>query len=188
MSEPMITAETRIDIRFWHRDGLFGFEYKLASTLEWPERGSQLLYQWKAANGALTSNDDVFHVGTYSFIDPPRFRITGFNSSQSVVGVLPLDIDPSTNTSDFDRQFDSSGQIDIDSIVYNYSGKVNSLPANEIRGPFQLRNTSIWNGKWAKDINTGDPYQGGSAIEFVLFDWNASRTKYSGCVIASNAG
>jgi len=187
-STPQITENTKVDIRFWHSDGLMGVEYKLATTLAWPEKGSQLVYLWDNAHGAMVKNDDLYHVGTYSFIDPPRFRITGLNSKQSVVGVLPSDKDPSTNTSDFSLQFPASGQIDIDDVVYNYSGKVNKFKNNEIRGPFQLRNLVWWDSKYARTTDGSDSFQGGLAIEFLMFDWTASKTKYRGAIIACNSG
>jgi hypothetical protein len=167
-----ITPDTQYDIRFWHRDGKFGFEWKLASGYMWPSRESYVTYRWKSADGAMAVNDDIFHVGVYSFIDPPRFRIIGHRSKQNVLGVLPLDIDPSSGMSDFLTAFPASGKIDLDGTIYKYTGKSIYFPDGKARGPFQLRNIRAWDSPYNVEYDGSFTYVGGNAIEFLMFDWH----------------
>jgi hypothetical protein len=166
-------------------------EYKLASTAAWPKKGSKLVYEWGEQVGQMAINDDIFHVGTYSFIDPPRFRITGHRSKQVVIGVLPLDLDPSTSASDFETVFPESGTLDIDGIKYSYTGKSLYFDGSAPRGPFGLRNITSWNSPYNTDPTGGYTYQGGKAIEFLMFDWlnGAEGASYAlAAVISSSAG
>lgn len=110
------------DLRFWHRDGLFGIEYKTADTVEWPDRGSMFTYEWTEADGAIapvvpvpvlngegkvTSVIDldlidaiVYHVGFFTIIDPPKFKTTGFENLSEFIPIMPCDINPATGESD----------------------------------------------------------------------------------------
>ena len=186
-----IAAGIDYDVRFWHRDGLFGLEVKKINEV-WPTRGSQLTYSWQEADGTILAVDDIFHVGAYGFIDPPRFRTTGFRSSQSIVPVLPLDMDDTSLDSDFETDFPTSGTIDIDGIKYSYSGKNMFFSAsNPPLGPFQLRNYSDWQSPFCFDPGGGYAYQGGMAIEIYLFKWLDGATHsddLEGAIIATNAG
>lgn len=188
VTDASIVTGSRFDIRFWHTDGTFGLEYKLTSVLAWPNRGSQITHSWQTSDGVMAASDDLYHVGTYSLIDPPRFQITGFMSRGSVIGVMPIDVDIKTNTSDFLTEFPTSGVIDIDTIKYNYTGKSAGLTANQCRGPFQLRNTREWPSPYNQEYDGTYTYQGGKAIEFLMFNWAKSPTDYAGNIIATSAG
>jgi hypothetical protein len=132
-----------VDVRFWHKDGNFGVEYKLPSTVDWPLRGSQLTHTWETADGVIAyevpvptleetgmSTDStgsyVYHVGIYAIIDPPKFRTTGFRSSGSIAPTKPCDIDPFSGYSQLYR-FPHTGKVSCDDIVYNFSSKDVSL-------------------------------------------------------------
>jgi hypothetical protein len=146
-----IYANKCYDLRFWHRDGKFGVEYKKTSAV-WPTRGSQLTYTWTDADGPMAGKetDDVstlvLHMGLFSYINPPVFRTTGFLSSQNKVPVMPLDHRIETDQSDFadDALFPDTGdvQIDIGGIIYQYNGKTDTI-VNPV-GPYQGRNIQYW--------------------------------------------
>ena len=179
------------DIRFWHRNGLFGLEYK-EKTDPWPTRGSQLTYEWTSFDEEVTIADDIFHMGIYQLIDPPRFRTTGFRTSQINIPVLPLDLDPQDGDSDFATDFPSSGVVDIDGKKFTYTGKLTFSSAVDFPiGPIQLRNFYKWNSPFNKDPDGSYTYPGGKAIEFTEFRWLAGATghdDYEGALIGSNAG
>jgi hypothetical protein len=185
-----IETETLYDLRLWHRDGVFGFEYKLATEF-WPLRGSIIQYEWKASDGAITTNDDLYHVGAYSYLDPPRFRIVGMISGQSILAALPIDIDNTDGNSDLINRFPDAGKVDIDGVVYSYTGRniffTNNLPC----GPYQLRNIGTWNSPYNKDPDGSFTYQGGKAIECYDFKWlsgSGHHNDYKDAIIASSAG
>lgn len=175
-----------LDVRFWHRDGIFGVETKRSEGL-WPQRGSQFLYTWDGADGALSTQDDIYHVGVYALIDPPKVRITGFRSSQNIVAVMPLDIDPDTDASGLSA-FPTSGKLDIGGKIYTYTGKNTSVSV--ARGPFQLRSRGTWPSQYNHDRN-GHYYPNYESIEILFFRWwtgAAHATDYANMVMASNEG
>lgn len=148
------------DLRFWHRDGLLGLEVKKAQEF-WPARESQLTYTWTEDDEAIAPKDDVFHVGVYSYIDPPKFRIVAHLSQSKQLGIMPGDYDPTTGTSDF-ITFPKTGQVEIDKIIYGYAGKIGLV---SLKGPYDLRNVT----EWKPPYSTG--FQGGKAIELLDFYW-----------------
>jgi hypothetical protein len=196
-----IVEDTEIDLRFWHRDGLFGVEYKLASSATWATRGSQLLYEWTYDDGEIASSDDLYHVGVYSVIDPPKFRTAGFRSTGTTIPVMPCDLDPNSADdhgilySDFLEEFAASGQISCDDIKYTYTGKADFFTdPKDMEGPFQLRNILDWvdpAGRYETDLDDAFYYTGNKAIEFTKFDWLpsiANHENYDGCVIGISSG
>lgn len=182
------------DIRFWHRDGLFGIDVKNAQD-QWGRRGSGLLgatVKWIAEFGSIAADDEIFHVGVYAFINPPKFRTVGFVSTSGSVPVLPCDINPVTGESDFINLFSESGKVDIDGIIYGYSSK-NMLLHNALKeymGPYQLRNLESWDSPYNNDKN-GKSYQGGKAVEFTQFIWQNGvdhANDYTDSIVASSSG
>ena len=197
VAEAGIVEDAEIDLRFWHRDGLFGVEYKLASSATWATRGTQLVYEWAEADGEMATTDDLYHVGIYSVIDPPKFRTAGFRSTGTVIPVMPCDLDPNsvdeygTLYSDFLEEFAAAGQISCDDIKYTYTGKVDFFTnPKDIQGPFQLRNILEWN---SHNVDLDDAYQytGINAVEFTKFDWLDSdphHDDFNGCAIGVSSG
>lgn len=179
------------DVRFWHRQGKFGIEIKRAQDY-WPQRGSQYVYEWLYDDGAMAITDDIYHVGVMSYIDPPRFRTTGFRSSMTILPVMPLDIDPQTNTSDFVTEFPASGKIDIEGQKYTYGGWYNHFTpmAQDPLGPFQLRNFGNWTAPFTKEYGGSYTHQGGMAIEFLLFKWwgTSHVLDYADVAVGSSSG
>jgi hypothetical protein len=188
-----IVGGTDYDMRLWHRDGLFGLEVKEITTVVWPTRGSQLLYSWLEADGSIVTVNDIFHVGIYGFIDPPRFRTTGFCSTEAIIPVLPLDMDDTSLDSDFVTDFPTAGEVDIDGTIYKYTGKnefFNDVD-NPPNGPFQLRNYTDWGTPYNSDPGGGYTYQGGMAVEFYQFKWldgAAHSDDLEGAIVATSAG
>lgn len=179
------------DVRFWHRDGLMGVEVKKPDEV-WPRRGSMLLYEWLEADGEISASDDIFHVGIYAFINPPKFRTIGHRSSQTSIAVMPLDQNPDTGVSEFITLFPESGQFDIQGVIYNYTGKKGLMYNNnkEYAGPYQLRNLESWDNPFNSDRN-GKTYQGGKAVEITQFSWlngTDHAEDFQGSLMASTAG
>jgi hypothetical protein len=202
----IVDGET-YDVRFWHRDGVFGIEWKAPETVAWPSRGSMFLYTWTAADGEISYEEPivaqdstglqtdstgswVYHVGIWSLIDPPKFRTTGFRSTGVQVPVMPLDIDPSTGSSGFDV-FPSSGNFSCDNYVYSYQGKNSFFDYDKIMGPFQLRAILDWHGyNW--DRADGHSYKSMvRAAEIYDFAWISDADNhdlFNGAIVASNNG
>jgi hypothetical protein len=189
VADASILPDTTYDVRFWHRDGIFGVETKLISVTDWPTRGSQLTYSWREEDGIMASIDDIFHVGTYSLIDPPKFRTVGFRSSQTTIPVLPLDLNPVTGLSDFEDQNLFSGvggQVDVEGRIFNYLSLLcpfvdyglpfpRTYPLLYVPlGPFQLRaivNIVAPYDNDPKGTPNGKHYSAGPGIEFLMFAW-----------------
>jgi hypothetical protein len=204
-----ITENAEIDVRFWHRDGLFGVEYKLATTTDWPVRGSMLLHEWDELDGEITyqppiiSTADtmlttdatgamIFHTGVWSLIDPPKFRTCGFLSSSTYIPVMPCDIDPETGVSAFDA-FPSNGQVDCDGYKYTFAGKNSFFADDAIRGPFQLRNIMNWDDpdRYETDLDDSYHFSGSRAVEFFDFAWRGSSAHHNdflGALVCTNTG
>ena len=201
------------DIKFWHRDGVFGVEWRTVGSA-WPDRGTVLVHNWLVSDGEIAplapivvldpqsllpqanaemSIDEidaaVFHVGVYSIIDPPKFMSPGFNSAETMLGVMPCDINPVTGLSDFLTLFPSSGRIDINGQIYNYAGKSVYFPSSPIQGPYQFRAVIDWTSCNA-DLFDSTPYTAWKrAIEFYRFEWKADATyhaDFQGAIIATN--
>lgn len=184
------------DIRFWHRDGLFGVDIKNVDEV-WDIRGGlsqSITYLWGTEHGPIATNDDILHVGVWGLIDPPKFRTTGFVSSSTIVPVLPSDINPHTGESDFDPLFSdvTGNQIDIEGVIYDFTGKNRFFTDAEkpFMGPYQIRNTESWDSPFNSDRN-GKTYQGGKAIEITQFAW-LNGTSFAellkDAIIGSSAG
>lgn len=185
------------DIRFWHRDGLMGVDLKATHVPEWNVRGGlaqSITHSWGTQYGPIATNDDIFHVGVWGLIDPPKFRTTGFVSSSTIVPVLPSDINPYTGESDFDPLFSdvTGNQIDIEGVIYDFTGKNRFFTDAEkpFMGPYQIRNTESWDSPFNSDRN-GKTYQGGKAIEITQFAW-LNGTSFAellkDAIIGSSAG
>jgi len=175
------------DLRFWHRDGEFGIEYKLTSTATWPIHGSQLYYSWKENDGSIATSDDIFHVGIWSIIDPPKFRTTGFVVTQDKIGVLPLDLNPATGKTDMEFfVVDYGAWVDVggngsifhvgipDGYLYG-----EPVPPTTPLGPFQLRLKGAVEPPYSSDPpgGGGREYINGGCIEFYLFKWLDGTTE-----------
>lgn len=163
-------------LMFIHNNG--DLYIRMQDYMTWGE--PLLSYRWKYTDGPMATDVDLFHVGIYSFIDAPKFRICAFDPGQSqFIGILP-----GCDDSDF-ADFPSSGQVEIDNILYNYTYKVTS--SEERRGPFQVRCCNSWNYTHPDD---GEAYSGVS-IEIANFEWQYNPThhnKYHNMILASSAG
>jgi len=144
-----------------------------------PDYGSPTLtYRWTDDDGSICTSDDIMHVGTYSMIDTPWVRVTGWQPGETnYVGILPDTIDKLT-------EFPSSGTILVNGKEISYTSKVAQSDAH---GPYQCRNTTNWP-SYSRD---GHSYSGGNAIEFTRFEWaddSANYDRYNGYLMASNIG
>jgi hypothetical protein len=142
--------------------------------------------------GAIAADNEIFHVGVYAYINPPKFRTVGFVSSGDIVPVLPLDREPLLSQSDFLARFGTSGRIDIEGVIYSYAAKniVVNGTSDPIMGPFQLRNMESWDSPFNSDRN-GKSYQGGKAVEITQFAWLNGTTNWddwAGAIVASSSG
>ena len=197
-----IVPDTVYDVRFWHRDGVFGVETKVSTDTEWPTRGSQLTYSWLEADGVMATIDDIFHVGVYGLIDPPKFRTVGFRSSGSIIPILPLDINPDTGVSDAMTLFPWSGRVDIEGTIYTYDGiwpsfTAVSTPYTEPLGPYQLRSVGDVVAPYSKPPpSEGDDNPmtgaGGRCIAILQFAWLENTVGneglFAGATVGSTAG
>jgi len=169
---------------FWgfmeFRDGVFIVKGR-ALTESWDET-PLIEYVWTEADGGLAVDDDLLHVGVYSFIDTPWAQIVGYeygNGSRHI-GVMPGASWELTG----DHGFPTSGRLNIEGVRYDYTGKVEMSPY--IRGPFQCRNTSLDN-SYSED---GHSYSG-NAVQFTMWenlDNGAEYGKYAGKIMASQIG
>ena len=197
-----IVPDTIYDVRFWHRDGVFGVETKKSTSVTWPTRGSQLTYSWLEVDGVMATIDDIFHVGVFTFINPPKFRTVGFRSSGSIIPILPLDINPSTGASDALTLFPWSGQIDIEGTKYSYNGiwptfTDVSIPYTEPLGPYQLRSVGNVVAPYSNPpTSEGDDNPmtgaGGRCIAILQFAWLENTVEneglFAGAAIGSTNG
>ena len=181
ITDTAIVEDTKYDLRFWHKDGIVGFEYKLAASVVWPLRGSILKYEWKYSDGPMATLDDIFHIGVYSFINPPSFRIVGMKGGETIVGALPADVDQID-------AFLGTGTIDIDGMLYTYTGKTNHFTGTPGLGPYLINGSSDTN----YPLNTDGTfiYQGGHTLDISLFKYAgmASVTEYTDAVLATTSG
>lgn len=178
-----ISPSTKYDLRLWHRDGIIGFEYKVVGSY-WPIRGSIISHEWKAVDGPMAILDDVFHVGAYSFIDPPGFRITGMRGSESIVAAMPGD---SARLADFP----SNGQIDIDGLLYTYTGKSTQFITTPALGPYQITGFGKTYFPNNADLDGGFSYDGGDYVDVTIYQnlpGTTSADFYNGAILASSGG
>lgn len=198
-----------VDVRFWHRDGKFGVEWKDLAAVTWPQRGSMLTWEWTEADGELTieyplitpaqvglktdaTGAYVYHTGIWSLIDPPKFRTCGFRSSGNMIPVMPLDLDPETSASAFSA-FPSSGNISCDDYIYSYSSKLSFFDYLAIKGPYQLRAVLNWvdPSRYERDLEDNYDFLGDRAVEFFCFQWLASQANhdlYNGAMVCTDSG
>ena len=172
------------DVRLWHRDGIIGFEYKVNSDIAWPERGSILRYEWAAGNGNMALVDDIFHVGVYSFIDSPHFRITGMKVGETIVAAMPGDVN---NVG----LFPTSGRVDIDGMIYTYTGSTSHFTIIPALGPYQIKSVLTQNYPFNRERDGSFLYQGGGAIEFSAskpLPGITNSSDYVGAIIATSSG
>lgn len=196
----LIESDKLYDLRFSHRDGLFGIDIKTVSEF-WSYRGvteglssNGFSYRWTEADGPLSVDDDIFHVGIYGYINPPKFRTVGHSSSSQFIPILPGDINPAHGNSDVLNRWvaDVGYQVDIQGVIYNYAN-VNRLlfdGDHPYMGPYQIRSTEEWNEPFNNDKN-GKTYQGGKAVEFTFFQWlngTSHALDYAGSLVASAGG
>jgi hypothetical protein len=151
LAEQTHTFSPAVDTPFFfeHRNGDFSIRIQTAD--QW---GDPLLtYRWAFADGPLSwdfnplldpslntlvQNSDLFHVGIYSLIDVPHFRITSFAlGAYPIIGFLP-----GGDSADF-AAFPSSGQVDIDGVIYSYTDKITR--STELRGPFEFFSYGTFN-------------------------------------------
>lgn len=198
----IIEVDKIYDIRLTHRDGVFFVDIKKAED-PWGFRGTfneqyadshGFTYRWKEADGNLCDVDDIFHVGLWGYINPPKFRTTGYLSSQQFIPILPADVNPKYGNSDvMNRWVDGTQfQIDIQGVIYNYAtvGKTLKNLLAPYMGPFQIRNIETWNEPFNSDRN-GKTYIGGRAVEFTMFQWLDGVTfaeMYKDALVASSSG
>lgn len=141
-------------------------------------------YLWLESDGTLCVDADLIHVGTYSYIDVPRFRITSFNAADcSAIGVLP------GYQRSWYEDFPTSGTIELNGIKYTYTGKGPEPGTFVDRGPTQVRAFEQWPHVNPDD---GQDYRSsGGWIEFTLFDWlsgPANHSMHNGRLFATNGG
>ena len=201
-----ITDGITLKVRFWHRDGVFGVEWKDPAVATWPTRGSMLLYEWTEDDGAITietpivTTEDtglktdatgayVYHMGIWSLIDPPKFRTCGFKSTGTMIPIMPTDVDLETGDSNFALFPDTDGQVSCDDYVYEYSAKT-AIYNDTILGPYQLRNILDWYG-YDQDIDDGYTYVGIRAVEFYNFKWLSdisNHDMFKDAMLCTNTG
>lgn len=176
-----------MDARFWHRDGRFGLEVKRSQDT-WPRRGSQFLHDWNGdTDGAITAEDDIYHVGVYALIDPPKFRTVGHRMTSKNIAAMPLDWNPDEGASGISTM-PTAGQVDVGGRIYNYTGK--NTVVTTPRGPFHLRNRGPWPSNYNAD-RLGYVYPNTDSIEFLMFRWwdgTGHATDYANALIGSNEG
>lgn len=162
-----------------HKDGTFKIWMKDPTNMVYEE--PVLTYEWTEDDGALAIDADLLHVGTYALIDTPWVRIVGFDPKISThIGVMP----GGSFRESGDNGFPSNGALILDGVHYVYSSLI-STGGEEIRGPFQCRNTGLgWN--YTED---GEDYSGNS-LEFTLFEYltnSVDHEKYTGLIMGGNS-
>jgi hypothetical protein len=158
-----------------HRGG--SLELRIKSVDTWPD--PILAYRWGELDGPMASDPLVMHIGTYTLIDVPAFRICGFYADESTrVGVLG-----GYSLTALD-EFPSSGTVEINGVKYTYTSKTPN--AKTARGPFRACNSVPWTGY--TNPSSGFSYSGGPALEINYFDWFGVRNFWNTYLTASNGG
>ena len=114
-------------IFFEHRNGVFSVRFLVDYVLSDPV----LTYKWQKADGPMCVSPDLFHVGVYSFLDPPHFRMTSFDLNMA--DGIPLL--PGADRTGYDL-LPSSGIVDVEGTKYNYTGKTPTGITH--RGPYKM--------------------------------------------------
>lgn len=182
-----IPSVTGVSIEMEHRHGdLYVYLRYLGLSAEGTQPRlltSTLSYRWLAADGPMLADPKIMHVGVYSYLDVPVFRICGFQLTESDgIGVLPgcYQLDGSNPL----NRFPDSGTVEIGGVKYTYTSK--SPVAKVPRGPFYLRNS----GNWSSHTNPldGDTYGNENMCEFTYFDWTESRSAWNDYMMACSNG
>lgn len=163
-----------------HKDGNFKVwvredDYADITERIWEET-PDIWYKWEEGDGQLCMSDDIIHVGVYGLKSVPMLRICSFGVENSeLIGVMPLGDDDYAD-------FPSSGQVMLDGITYDYTGKV--APPDPIEGPFQARNTTPG---WDYSADGVSFY--GTAVEITKFAWidqSDNDDLFAGKILASS--
>lgn len=198
-----IGPDISYDLKFWHKDGMLGLAYRASGQTSWDDifegdlttamtYGKVMIIPWLSSYGSIATSDLIFHLGIYAYINPPKFRTTGYVSSSGSVPILPVDINPSTGTSDFINRFPDTGRIDMDGAIYSYTGRNRNLydAGYPYMGPYQIRNITDWEDPFNTDRN-GQNYQGGKAVEITQFNWwngTEHALDFTGSIVGSSSG
>jgi len=167
-------ASTLINIVFSHRDGLF----KIYLNDDGVTNDPVLTYRWESSDlDPISVDNDLFHVGVYSFLDPPKIRITSFDIN-NCEGIPYL---PGTDISRYST-FPDSGRVQIDDAIYSYTNKINN-GLEYYRGPYQVKN--IGSSSYTNP-ESGFAYSG-KYMEVAMFDWTNDRNDFNGYLLATDA-
>ena len=155
-------------ILFSHENGVFTVRRIVSSSFGAP----LLTYTWQESDGALTTTEDILHVGIYGFIDSPGLglRTTSFSGSNSngILAILPGYVSGAYS------DLPSSGTIELDGKKYSYSGKSSEMSV--IRGPYQFRNFGI---NWSYTNPSDGKHFSGNTMAMYMFDWLNNNTYYT---------
>ena len=167
-----------ITMMFSHRDGVFSVRLLIGGFFTDPI----LTYRWKESDGPMSPDPDLFHVGVYSCINPPHFRITSFNPT-NCDGIPYL---PGTDTSTLSL-FPNSGSVTIDDSKYLYQGRKPWLSELEtianFPGPFQVKST----GAFTYTNPDSHIAFSGKAVEAAMFDWRNISSDFNDLFFATDA-
>lgn len=157
---------------FRHKDGVFQIYMYRNST----SRLELILeHQWESIDGFMYTSPSVsMKTGIYGYVNAPNARILGYTpyKTDTTINTDGLAFDAFSDTTDFP----SSGRVQINNNVYEYTGKI-SMP--DFVGPYQYRQANAY----------GLPYGNGqSGVEYYNFNWNGLATDYAGKMIAIDNG
>jgi len=135
-------------------DGVFAVRTMDIGTGAWTE--PLIEYEWTEANGALSTDKEISHVGIYALRDSPYVQICGYDPKMgNNLAILP--------SAEKWADFEATGSVRIEENIYSFTGKAS---AAQIQGPYQGRNVS---GRYSYS-NDGESYSG-NAAEFTRFEW-----------------
>lgn len=179
LAEDYITENGgQITMMFSHKDGNFSVRLLIGGYYTDPI----LTYRWKESDGPLSSDPDLFHVGVYSCINPPHFRITSFDF-ENCDGIPYL---PGTDTSTLSL-FPNSGFVMIDDSKYYYQGRKPWLSEltqiTNFPGPFQVKSTGAFT---YTNPDSGIAFSG-KAVEAAMFDWRNISADFNDLFFATDA-
>jgi len=173
-------AENRgyITVMFSHKDGLFSVRQLIGGYFTDPI----LTYRWKESDGPLSTDPDLYHVGVYSCINPPHFRITSY-SRENCDGIPYL---PGTDDSTLSL-FPDSGWVTIDDSKYYYQSRkpwISELTnITNFPGPFQVKSTGAFT---YTNPDSGIVFSG-KAAEAAMFDWRNLSNDFNDLFFATDA-
>lgn len=173
-------TQSRNKLLLTHKDGCFAF-YVYTGT----EVGDPVfIYNWHPdTDGVMVDNTDIMHIGIYSIINPPHFRVAGYQEGSLVIPLLTGY--PKTALDDFP----TSGTVLLGNKKYTYTSKMpaTSSGSRDPSGPFQLRAGST---EHKKNPSDNQVYTG-SAWEITNFKWQDNPTHHedwTGYILADNNG